>query len=244
MLFHSISFLFLFFPVFLAFIFLLPKGAPKAAALLAFSYLFYSGTEPFFVLVLILSTLTDYVAALGLHRAQTNLRRRSWLLASIVVNMSILIFFKYSQWVLSNLNLLLAGTGIGPIEFNFYHNYVLPAGISFYTFQSMSYTIDVYRRKVEPERSLLGFCNYVTYLPQLIAGPIERFNDLSPQIHRLTHIGTSPRITAGMDRLFLGIAQKLLIADSCGLIVERLALANGEVGFTTSWARAGPECHE
>jgi alginate O-acetyltransferase complex protein AlgI len=132
----------------------------------------------------------------------------------------------------------LTGAGIAALEANYFAGFVLPAGISFYTFQSMSYTIDVYRGQVAPERSLLGFCNYVAYLPQLIAGPIERFGHLAPQLSELSLGRTRPQWSAGMDRILLGVVQKLLIADSCGMVVDRVLGSDVAMDFATAWVVA------
>jgi alginate O-acetyltransferase complex protein AlgI len=238
MLFQSAGFLFIFLPVFLLAVFASPKGPLRSVTLLIFSYLFYSGAEPFFILLLLASSLTDYTAALRLHRSESLLARRSWLVTSITVNLGLLGFYKYGAWAMPSLSPYLATVGIPVPDPEFFTGILLPAGISFYTFQSMSYTIDVYRRKITPERSLLGFCNYVAYLPQLIAGPIERFSHLAPQLHNFAAGNSRSQWSAGLDRILLGVAQKLLIADSCGLIVDRLLQANVTADLVTSWSIA------
>ena len=238
MLFHSAGFLFIFLPAFLISILILPKGIIRSVVLLIFSYLFYSGAEPFFVLILVASSLTDYFAALRLNAAQRLMERRLWLLLSILVNLGILAFYKYGAWLLPSISPAVQAIGIPMPHPDFFRSFILPAGISFYTFQSMSYTIDVYRGKIQPEPNLLGFCNYVAYLPQLIAGPIERFSNLRPQLLAFSQGNTSHHWTAGIDRIVLGVAQKLLIADSCGLIVDRLAEAGVRQDFVGAWTIA------
>ena len=235
MLFQSAGFLFLFLPAFLLAVFISPKGTVRSITLLIFSYLFYSGAEPFFILLLLASSLTDYTAALRLHRAEQLLVRRFWLMVSIFVNLGLLGFYKYGAWIMPSLSPTLDAVGIPVPDPGFFTGFLLPAGISFYTFQSMAYTIDVYRRDITPERNLLGFCNYVAYLPQLIAGPIERFGNLAPQLHRFTSGNSRPQWSAGFDRILLGVAQKLLIADSCGMIVDRLLQAGGSADLVSSW---------
>lgn len=238
MLFQSAGFLFIFLPVFLLAVFASPKGPARSVTLLVFSYLFYSGAEPFFILLLLASSLTDYTAALRLHRAEQQLVRRFWLTVSILVNLGLLGFYKYGAWLMPSVSPYLEVIGIPVPDPGFFTGFILPAGISFYTFQSMSYTIDVYRRDITPERNLLGFCNYVAYLPQLIAGPIERFGHLAPQLHNFTSGNSRPQWSAGLDRILLGIAQKLLIADSCGMIVDRMIQASGSADLVTSWVIA------
>lgn len=238
MLFQSAGFLFLFLPAFLLVFLCMPHGIPRSLTLLIFSYLFYSGAEPLFVLLLVVSSLTDFTAALRLRHTTRTATRRGWLLVSIVVNLGLLAFYKYGSWLLPGLSPALEMIGVPMPHPDFFKSYILPAGISFYTFQSMSYTIDVYRRKVEPERSLLGFCNYVAYLPQLIAGPIERYGHLYPQLRELIHGRVVYQWSAGLDRIVLGVAQKLLIADSCGLIVDRLLTMSDQHSFVSAWAIA------
>ena len=238
MVFQSAGFLFLFLPVFLLAVFASPKGTPRSVTLLIFSYLFYSGAEPFFILLLLVSSLTDYIAALRLHRAEQALQRRLWLTVSIAVNLGLLGFYKYGAWAMPSLSPYLGTLGIPVPDPEFFTGFLLPAGISFYTFQSMSYTIDVYRREITPERNLLGFCNYVAYLPQLIAGPIERFSHLAPQLSNFTSGNSRPQWSAGIDRIMLGIAQKLLIADSCGLIVDRVLQSGTSADLISSWVIA------
>ncbi|MCB0332178.1 MAG: MBOAT family protein, partial [Bdellovibrionales bacterium] len=120
----------------------------------------------------------------------------------------------------------------------FFQSIILPAGISFYTFQSMSYSIDLYFRKIHVERNFLAFLNYVAYLPQLIAGPIERYHHLHPQLEALALKRTIPQWKRGLDRLALGIIQKLFIADSCGFIVDTLLVDPHHLSFAMSWAIA------
>lgn len=238
MLFQSPGFLLLFLPLFIFIVVSTPPGYIRASSLLFFSYLFYSGAEPFFLLLLLVSSLTDYTAALRLNAAATLVGRRLWLTVSVLVNLSLLGFFKYGGWVLPAITPTLATLHIPVPAENYFEGFVLPAGISFYTFQSMSYTFDVYRREIQPQRNLLSFCNYVAYLPQLIAGPIERYHHLGPQLVDLNNGKTSLQWSAGLDRVLLGVAQKLLIADSCGRIVDRL-VQNGDPGdFVTAWAIA------
>jgi alginate O-acetyltransferase complex protein AlgI len=238
MLFHSAGFIFVFLLLFLVAMYGLPKGKIRACALLIFSYLFYSGGEPLFIWLLFTSSVTDYAVALQINRTTIRRKRRAWLAVSLLLNLGLLGFFKYGGWLFPMLEPYIILLGIPIPSPDFFRSFVLPAGISFYTFQSLAYTIDVYRGEVKPERSLLAFCNYVAYLPQLIAGPIERFSHLAPQLHTLTHGEPIPQWTAGLDRILLGIAQKLLLADGCGQLVDRLIVNSGPWDLLTSWAVA------
>ena len=228
MLFHSVGFLFIFLPLFLALVHLSTRGLSRSLLLLFFSYLFYSGAEPAFVLLLLLSSLTDFTVALRIAATSVKNQRVAWLCLSLLVNLGLLGFYKYGGWVSQMISLGYS---------DFFQGYVLPAGISFYTFQSMAYTIDVYRKKIQPEKNLLSFCNYVAYLPQLIAGPIERYGHLAPQLESFRTKTSKPEWTAGIDRILLGISQKLILADGCGYIVDRLIQVNA-TDFFSSWAIA------
>lgn len=236
MLFQTTAFLFILFPLFLICLNVIPKGNARAACVLFFSYLFYSGAEPFFVLILVFSSLVDYTAALALSGAKSSHGRKVWLGLSIVVNLGLLSFFKYGVMVLPYLTPVTEFWHLPGIDAGYFKSFALPAGISFYTFQSMSYTIDVYRGRIKPERNLLSYCNYVAYLPQLIAGPIERFDNLHPQLRNLARGLTEPQWTAGLDRLALGLVEKLLIADGCGRIVDVLVQVGGPYPFFSAWA--------
>jgi alginate O-acetyltransferase complex protein AlgI len=238
MLFQSVGFLFIFLPIFLIFLKIAPKGTPKSICILCFSYLFYSGSEPFFLIILGFSSLLDYFVALALDRAQTTGRRRIFLIFSVIANLGLLGFYKYGGMVLPHLNPILNMFGLGTFAPEFFKSFVLPAGISFYTFQSMSYTIDVYRGFIKPERSIIGYANYVAYLPQLIAGPIERFGHLHSQLQKMVQGETVPHWSAGFDRISVGIIEKLFIADSCGLIVDTLLRSGGPYNLWTGWAIA------
>jgi alginate O-acetyltransferase complex protein AlgI len=238
MYFQSAGFLFLFLPLFLVGLLVSPKGLPKKLTLLSFSYLFYSAAEPLFILLLIFSSIVDYFVALKIGGTEHKTQKRFWLSISIVVNLGLLAFFKYGPLIISSVTTSNFLSFLPLPDPSFYKTFILPAGISFYTFQSMSYSIDVFRGKIKPTRDLLGFFCYVAYLPQLIAGPIERFNDLFPQLDDYANKKISGRScwSLGLDRLCLGIAQKLLIADSCGRIVDALANYRGSYDFISAWA--------
>lgn len=238
MLFHSPGFLFFFLPLFLLTVYAARAGGLRGGLLLGFSYLFYSGGEPFFVWLLLASSLTDFSVALQLARTTHRHLRKLWLLVSVTVNLGLLGFFKYGGWASAGIAPQLAAWGLPAPDPDYFTGFILPAGISFYTFQSLAYTIDVYRGEVRPERNLLSFCTYVAYLPQLIAGPIERFGHLSPQLHAFTEGRARPQWSAGIDRILLGVAQKLLLADGCGHLVDRLVSSGAPMDLLTAWAVA------
>lgn len=235
MLFQSAGFLFIFFPLFLAAVYFSPKGKMRSVSLLLFSYLFYSGAEPIFLVLLLLSTITDFFIAIFIFESHNIIKKRMLLTVSIMVNLSILAIFKYGSWAFPALFEALSLPENFWSTVSYIDNIILPAGISFYTFQTLSYSIDVYRGKIHPTRDFFGFSNFVAYLPQLIAGPIERFNNLHPQLDRFVSNETKFQWSQGIDRICLGLVQKLLIADSCGLIVDRLLASQPHLSFFNSW---------
>lgn len=182
------------------------------AFLLVVSYLFYAfGTVEYLPLIII-STAVDYVAALRIYQSDAPRNRKLWLLVSIVVNLGILSVFKYLDFFGSSIG---AVVGYVPPALNL----VLPVGISFYTFQSMSYTIDVYQGKIAPARHPGIFATYVSFFPQLVAGPIERAGSLIPQFKEKSHFDVS-RTVSGLQRILWGFFKKVVIADRVAIYVN------------------------
>ena len=187
----------------------------KKINLLLASYLFYAVWNPPFIILLWLSTVVDYWVALVMSRQENPGKRKALLLVSLVVNLGMLGFFKYGGFLLENFVALLSAVGIAyqPPKADI----ILPVGISFYTFQTLSYTLDVYRRKFAPEKSLLDFSLFVTFFPQLVAGPIVRPGELIPQF-KVPHVATREQLVRGLFLLTLGLFMKVGIAD--GLLAE------------------------
>ena len=182
----------------------------KKTNLLIASYIFYAAWNPPFVLLLWLSTALDWWAARRLHEAQNESARRGFMLVSVVVNLGLLAYFKYGGFVLENFAAAMAAMGMAwqaPAW-----DIILPVGISFYTFQTMSYTLDVYLRRAKPADSLLDFSLFVTFFPQLVAGPIVRPTDLLPQFAE-PRTATPPQVLWGLMLMVLGLFQKMVIAD-------------------------------
>ncbi len=184
--------------------------------LVAASYLFYAQAVPWYCLLLLSSTLVDFAAALRIGAAGSRLSRRLWLAASLAANLGMLGIFKYADFVLENLNL--AGTLID-VEPLPALDLLLPIGISFYTFQTLSYTIDVYRGKQRPTRDFTAFALYVAFFPQLVAGPIERARHLLPQLASMTK-PTAEDVVGGIQRILWGLMKKTVFADRLGLYVD------------------------
>lgn len=185
-------------------------GARKNLLLLA-SYVFYGAWSPAFTLLLAGASVLDWFLARRIHDAETRLRRRSWLAASIALNIGTLALFKYGPFLHANLANALAALGIRIEPWSL--GLVLPVGISFYTFQSMSYTFDVYRRRVEPIFSLRDFCLFVAFFPQLVAGPIVRFTAFAPQLVE-PRAPTWSGLLHGAVWMLWGMFEKIVLADT------------------------------
>lgn len=187
--------------------YLLPWRARIALVLVA-SYVFYCYWQPWYGYLIGSTTLIDYLAALGMHRSQDPRRRRLYLIGSVTANLGLLGYFKYTNFALDNLRPLLGQAGLAVPHLDL----LLPVGLSFYTFQELSYTIDVYRRRIEPTRDLMLFATYVSFFPQLVAGPIERAEQLLPQLRELQRFDWA-RVQSGLGLIFLGLFKKLCLAD-------------------------------
>ncbi|HRV93921.1 MAG TPA: MBOAT family protein [Anaerolineae bacterium] len=182
--------------------------------LLIVSYIFYGFWDYRFLSLIVISTLVDYMVSLHIARAKESPRKRRLLLiVSIVVNLGILGFFKYFNFFIHNTEHVLSLAGFEPHLPVLY--ILLPVGISFYTFQTMAYTIDVYRGKLEPVKNFFDFALYVCYFPQLVAGPIERAQNLIPAI-QFKRIVTTENFTTGCTLILIGLFRKVVIADGLG----------------------------
>jgi alginate O-acetyltransferase complex protein AlgI len=236
MLFNSFIFLFAFLPCTLLGWWLLPRKPLRLAFLTGASWFFYAWWDWRYLPVLIGATSVDYVAGSWIHRSEDEARRRLLLTASLTTNLGILAYFKYAGFFVDTLNGIGSGLGLPP-DLATLH-VVLPIGISFYTFNSMSYTIDIFRRRIEPTRSVLEYTTFVALFPHLIAGPIVRFTDLAGQLRRLTPRLTSRHAALGLFFLSCGLVKKLLVADQLHPYVSRLYANHAHVGVLTGWAAA------
>ncbi|MBC7921566.1 MAG: MBOAT family protein [Ferruginibacter sp.] len=194
----------------------------KKVNLLLASYLFYALWNPPFILLLWLSTVVDFYMARLISVEQRPLRRKLLLTISLVLNLGMLSYFKYGGFLLENFTALLAGVGIAFQAVK--PDIILPVGISFYTFVTLSYTLDVYRRKFAPEPSFLNFALFVTFFPHLVAGPIVRPEDLIPQF-KTPRRATVAQLNWGLFLLSLGLFMKVTVAD--GLLAETADLIFG-----------------
>ena len=209
MIFSSIPFLFFFFPLFILLYFTLPFKY-KNYILLLFSLIFYAWGEPIYILLMIFSSIVDFINGKNIEKHKDdNKKKKIYLIISIIINISLLGFFKYADFFIKvinniiNLDIPLLNLG-------------LPIGISFFTFQTMSYSIDVYRGDVKAEKDFLTFMTYVCMFPQLIAGPIVRYETVSSELHKRDI--NFKKFADGFTRFLRGLFKKVLIANNIGLL--------------------------
>ena len=230
MLFSSITFLFYFLPVILLIYFLIPArmNTVRNLILLAASLIFYSWGEPVYVFLMIYSACFNWYMAKEIGKEQSSGRSgKASLIFTIAVNLLILSFFKYFGFVMDNFNAL---TGLNI----HYTALALPIGISFYTFQAMSYIFDVYRGKTAPQRSLFRFALYLSFFPQLIAGPIVKYRDIAEQLTSRT--STLDDIGLGSSIFIIGLAKKVLLANNLGALHQAvLALPDSNIAALSYW---------
>lgn len=227
MLFSSITFLFLFLPVTVLIYYLVPQKTRNLVLLIA-SLFFYAWGEPVYVVLMILSILLNFFCGkdIGKKRADPVRAKRS-LIFAVVMNVLILGFFKYYGLLMETLNVLF------PYEIP-YRELALPIGISFYTFQELSYLIDIYRGNAKPQQRLLPFALYISMFPQLIAGPIVRYVDIEAQL--LNRVMSMRKFGQGVMYFIVGFAKKVVLADSIGALYEQItALPIGSFSVLTAW---------
>lgn len=231
MVFSSIPFLFFFLPLFLLLYFIVPEKV-KNTILLIFSILFYAWGEPVYVLLMILVTFSDYLVGRAMEKVSTEakLKRKLLLIWSLLFDLSILGFFKYAGFAVNTVNALLH-TSIKSPELS------LPVGISFFTFQTLSYVIDLYRGTIKAEKSYFTYLTYVSMFPQLVAGPIVRYSTVNEELHgRKVDFAD---ISQGTKRFLIGLFKKMLIANQAGALWEaaRLSVA-GHPSVGMAWLGA------
>ena len=227
MLFSSIPFLYYFLPAVLLIYFLTPKKL-KNAVLLVSSLIFYGWGEPKYLFLMMATILTFYGCGLAMGRCESRSWKRVWLIASIVIGLGLLGIFKYADFFIGSFN---AVTGLSvPLL-----RLALPIGISFYTFQSLSYTIDVYRGNVAVQKNPVTFGAYVALFTQLIAGPIVRYVDVEAELRQRTH--SLEDAALGLRRFLVGLGKKILLANQFGLLVN-LFRQSGEKSVLFYWLYA------
>lgn len=227
MVFSSIVFLFTFLPITLILYYISPRKM-KNIVLLLISLIFYAWGEPVYVFLMMFTTVFDYLIGLLINKYRRNkIKSKRIFIFAVLVNLGILGFFKYYGFVIENINSVFS-LNIG------YNQLPLPIGISFYTFQTLSYVIDVYLDKVKVQKSLISFGLYVTMFPQLVAGPIVRYTDIDYQLKHRTH--SMNKFGEGVDRFIQGLSKKVLLANNIGMIFTSIQQYDAsEISVLTAW---------
>lgn len=227
MVFSSLTMIYIFLPIVLLLYFILPNRI-KNLILLISGLIFYAWGEPVYIWVMVVSSLVDYMAGLIINKYDDNPKvRKIALITSMMVDLGFLMAFKYSGFFITNINTLF-NTNIPIPELS------LPIGISFYTFQSMSYTIDLYWRKIKVQKNFLDYLTYVSLFPQLVAGPIVKYQDIQNEIHeRKVNIKL---VGEGTNLFIKGLAKKVLLANNIGALwTEVKTLDFSEISVITAW---------
>ncbi|MBP5490420.1 MAG: MBOAT family protein [Lachnospiraceae bacterium] len=228
MVFSSVTFLCIFFPIVFLLHAVLPNGKMRNAALILASLLFYAYGEPVYVILLLVSVALNYLFGLGV----AGRKKKAVLTAAVIVNIGLLFVFKYAGFFVSSLNSLLPGSAALPVP-----KLSLPIGISFYTFQALSYVIDVYRGQTEVQRKFFRLLLYVSFFPQLIAGPIVKYHDIEKEI--ATRNAAVDDIFSGLTRFSIGLGKKVLIANTMAYAADTIfAMPASNVGLLASWVGA------
>ncbi len=230
MVFSSFSFLAFFMPLVIMLHFLSKNIHWRNGVLLLFSVFFYSWGEPVWVLSMLFSTLVNYGFGLAISRSTSAPARKIMLALAAVVSLMFLAYFKYSSFVENTVNALLGIHTVVPPK-------TLPIGISFYTFQILTYTVDVYRGKTPVQKSPFLLLLYISFFPQLIAGPIVQYGDIEPML--MTRSTSLDKFTSGMKRFIIGLAKKTLLANVCGKLLGTMAMAGAPEGLSVTGAWVG-----
>jgi alginate O-acetyltransferase complex protein AlgI len=232
MLFNSYTFVG-FFVIVLVCYYLVPSWTTRKCILLMASYIFYAAWNPPFVILLWISTIVDWLVANRIYASQSHRKRKLLVVVSLATNLGLLGYFKYGTFMLDNFVVLVHSLGweFSPAR----PNIVLPVGISFYTFQTLSYTLDVYRRNLTPPRSFLDYALFVTFFPQLVAGPIIRAVDFLPLCEQPKRFSGNA-LGWGLSLMLLGLFEKIVMADGLlAPIAEAVYGASGPLDFVSAW---------
>ena len=227
MVFSSVTFLCIFFPIVFLLHAVIPNGRVRNAILILASILFYAYGEPVYVILLLISVVLNYIFGLDVSG-----RSKPVLTLAVVVNIGMLFVFKYAGFFVTSLNRVLPETAALPVP-----KLSLPIGISFYTFQALSYVIDVYRGRTEVQRNFFRLLLYVSFFPQLIAGPIVKYHDIEHEI-RERHASVDD-IFAGLTRFSIGLGKKVLIANTMAYVADAVyAMPGSYIGLMAAWVGA------
>ena len=234
MVFSSSLFLYLFLPFFLLLYYLVAKKY-KNYVLLVASIAFYSWGEPWFIFVILGSTILDFHIVNALYRTKIKKKKNIFLALSISTNLGLLLYFKYANFFIENVNSMLIGFGVEEVAWT---SVALPIGISFYTFQTLTYSIDIYRGIHKPLEKVTDYLMYILMFPQLIAGPIVRFSEVADQIVDRSDRETIDNKLLGFFRFVIGLSKKVLIANVMGATADQI-FALQETELTTYYAWIG-----
>ncbi len=217
MLFNSFEFL-VFLPIVFVVYWLLNNDLRKQnILLLVSSYIFYAWWDWRFLSLIIISSIVDFTAGTKIFKSETEKQRKAWLLVSLTANLGLLSIFKYYNFFAESFADLMNVFGWQPNDLTL--NIILPVGISFYTFQTLSYTIDIYRKQFQPTKDVISFFTYIAFFPQLVAGPIERASNLLPQIEK-KRVFRKEWFSEGIVQVLIGLFRKIVIADTIGIYVD------------------------
>ena len=228
MVFSSMTFVPLFLPFVLAAYFITKNPVIRNSVLLAFSLLFYAWGEPKWILVMLLTVTVNYLCALLMDRAKSTRSRTVCMVIGVGLSLAFLFYFKYFSFFYDSITSLFGLT-------NNLEKIVLPIGISFYTFQVLTYTVDVYRRKTPVQKNYANLLMYISFFPQLIAGPIVNYTDIAPSLKERKI--DRDDIFEGFQRFFIGLGKKILLANTCGIVTDKL-FAGESLSFAGSWLMA------
>ena len=228
MIFSSLEFLFLFLPIVLLLVAIWKNTTYQNSILFISSLLFYAWGGVSYTLIMICSIVINYVAG---RLIGSSAKKKLWLVLAIILNLGSLAFFKYFNFLVDNYNVLISVFKISPVTVT---KVILPIGISFYTFQGLSYLVDVYRKTVEPQRNFIKLGTYIALFPQLIAGPIIRYNEIEHQLTQRKFNVTN--LYDGIKRFMFGLARKVLIANQIAAMVDEIfSRSPGEIPMLTAW---------
>jgi alginate O-acetyltransferase complex protein AlgI len=234
MLFNSYVFLFVFLPIILGLWYALGHfNKTRLALLVIASFVFYGWNHWEFTILLGASTIVDYFVGIWISRSDQPTRRFAWLMVSLATNLGLLGYFKYCGFIAESYNDVVAFLHTGSAIY--VPDIMLPVGISFYTFQTLSYSIDIYRREVAPAKSFLHFAAFVSMFPQLVAGPIVRYQDIEDQMNSMTSDVKWDQIAGGIWFFVIGMSQKILIADPIASVIDPLLKEPSNLMFFSGW---------
>jgi len=231
MIFSSLPFLLFFLPLFFVAYFLFTKRTVRNIILLAFSLVFYAWGEPIYIFLMLFSIMCDYIFGFYISKNIAEDKRdiaKRYVMASVIINLCILGFFKYTDFFINNLRLIPALSFLEPLGLS------LPIGISFYTFQTMSYTIDIYRGDAKVQKNITSFGAYVAAFPQLVAGPIVRYRTIAEELQN--RVENVPEIAEGLRRFTAGLMKKVFIANNMAAVADAIfAFAPEKAGALGMW---------